>query len=232
MVIPEAVLTTYWHLASRLLIAFVIGGAIGFERELHGRPAGLRTHMLVCLGACLMTVVDAQLSDKTQGRIAAQIVTGVGFLGAGTILRSNSGDNVHGLTTAASLWCVAGMGIAVGYGGVEIWLAVTTAAIVLLTLTLINTLEKVAIHHRKERSVVIFLQSPDEASASNASSKVINSFASLGVKVRSVRTDNVDDNPRKKVVHFDLKIPDDVTSDQVILALSGNAEITQCDWES
>lgn len=108
----------------KLLIASVLGGIIGWERERRGRPAGLRTHILVCVGVTLMMVVSEHIFEKYKtfasdsiirvdpARIAAQVVTGIGFLGAGTIMRLKT--TVRGLTTAASLWVVAGIGLAVG----------------------------------------------------------------------------------------------------------------------
>ncbi|KKO20157.1 MAG: hypothetical protein DCC43_06085 [Candidatus Brocadia sp.] len=108
----------------KLLIATVLGGIIGWERERRGRPAGLRTHILVCIGVTLMMVVSEHIFEKYKAlaadsiirvdpaRIAAQVITGIGFLGAGTILRFKT--TVRGLTTAASLWVVAGIGLAVG----------------------------------------------------------------------------------------------------------------------
>jgi putative Mg2+ transporter-C (MgtC) family protein len=110
----------------RLLIAAILGGVIGWERERRGRPAGLRTHLLVCIGVTLMMLVSEHIFVNYQGykndsilridpaRIAAQVVTGIGFLGAGTIIRSRA--SIRGLTTAASLWLVAGIGLAVGSG--------------------------------------------------------------------------------------------------------------------
>jgi putative Mg2+ transporter-C (MgtC) family protein len=105
----------------RLLVAILLGGAIGYEREVGGKPAGLRTHALVCLGSTLFMLVSIRSPDffpgvgpVDPGRIAAQVVTGVGFLGAGTILRA--GGSVRGLTTAASIWAVAAIGLAIGVG--------------------------------------------------------------------------------------------------------------------
>jgi len=104
--------------AVRLLIATGLGGLIGLQRELSGKPAGLRTNMLICLGAALVTHVSlalpARLGIGDPARIAAQIITGIGFLGAGTIMRSRHA--VHGLTSAATIWVVAAVGLAVGAG--------------------------------------------------------------------------------------------------------------------
>jgi putative Mg2+ transporter-C (MgtC) family protein len=116
---------SHWELSLRLLLAVGLGGALGVERELRDHEAGFRTHMLVCLGSAIFTVVSAYgfedflnsgeavvRADPT--RIAAQIVTGIGFLGAGAIIRD--GMNVRGLTTAANLWVVAAIGICCGAG--------------------------------------------------------------------------------------------------------------------
>ena len=109
--------------AIRLVVAAAAGMAIGIERERREQAAGLRTHMLVAVGACLFTIVSAYgfegvdaggLVATDPSRVAAQIVTGIGFLGAGAILRE--GLSVRGLTTAASLWVVAAIGMAVGLG--------------------------------------------------------------------------------------------------------------------
>jgi putative Mg2+ transporter-C (MgtC) family protein len=99
----------------RLAMSAGIGAAIGYEREHMSRPAGLRTNMMVCIGSALITMVSMYaLSSGDPGRIAAGIVTGIGFLGAGTIFKNK--DQVVGLTTAATLWTVAALGMAVGAG--------------------------------------------------------------------------------------------------------------------
>ncbi len=102
----------------RLIIATVLGGAIGLQRELSGKPAGLRTNLLICLGACLFTQLSIDLQHVLNlgdpARIAAQILPGIGFIGAGTIIQSR--HVVHGLTSAATIWVVAGVGMAAGAG--------------------------------------------------------------------------------------------------------------------
>jgi putative Mg2+ transporter-C (MgtC) family protein len=126
-------------IAIRLAVAAVAGMAIGFERERQQHAAGLRTHMLVSVGACLFTLVGVYGFDAVSGaatapsdpsRVAAQVVTGVGFLGAGAILRE--GVTVRGLTTAASLWVVAAIGTAVALG--MFWATGVAGAITLLSL--------------------------------------------------------------------------------------------------
>lgn len=121
----------------RLLAAALFGAAIGLEREFHGHQAGMRTHMLVSLGSAIFTVLSIYGFPKVDGtgvtdpsRISAQIVTGIGFLGAGAIIKF--GTNVRGLTTAASLWVVASIGLAAGTGAY--FLAVVGTAIAILSL--------------------------------------------------------------------------------------------------
>jgi putative Mg2+ transporter-C (MgtC) family protein len=117
------------ELALRLIIAVVLGSLIGLERELARRPAGLRTHALVCLGACLFTAVSVY-SFSMDAKIAAAIVTGIGFIGAGNIIATRG--QIRGITTAASLWAVAGVGIAVGVGSYVLSTVATFLAIVIL----------------------------------------------------------------------------------------------------
>ncbi len=114
-------------MAARTILAAVLGGLIGFERERHGREVGIRTYAAVALGACVFGLVSAHVigaADPT--RIAAQVVTGVGFLGAGVILHERG--RIAGLTTAATIWATASVGLAVAYG--MYLLGVLTAAIV------------------------------------------------------------------------------------------------------
>lgn len=116
----------------RLLIAAVLGSLVGYERERMGKPAGVRTHGMVSLGAALFTLVSVHGFGGAgdPARVASQIVTGVGFLGAGAILRERG--NVHGLTTAASLWVTAALGTAVGVGMEIMSLAATVLVFLLL----------------------------------------------------------------------------------------------------
>lgn len=117
-------------------MAALLSAAVGFERELTHKSAGLRTHMLVGLGAALFTIVGSIMGDT---RIAAQVVTGVGFLGAGAIFRE--GASVHGLTTAAGLWSVAAVGVSIGAGYLALAsLATGVALVVLLALKPIDEL--------------------------------------------------------------------------------------------
>ncbi|MEW6075921.1 MAG: MgtC/SapB family protein [Candidatus Omnitrophota bacterium] len=121
----------------RLVLATILGGFIGLERQFHRRSAGWRTHILVCLGSCLIMLTSLYIFDiyKSQvsldpARIAAGVVTGIGFLGAGAIIRDREG--VKGLTTAASVWLVAGIGLAVGCGFYTAGLVSTVIAVIVL----------------------------------------------------------------------------------------------------
>jgi putative Mg2+ transporter-C (MgtC) family protein len=124
----------------RLILAALLGAALGLEREYHGKTAGLRTNTLITVGSALFTLISVRLSGNATDmtRIAAQIVTGVGFLGGGAILRSR--QSVHGLTTAATIWVDAAVGMAAAAG--EFGLAVGGAAIAMATLIGLEPLER------------------------------------------------------------------------------------------
>jgi putative Mg2+ transporter-C (MgtC) family protein len=128
------------ELVRRLLLAALIGGLIGAERELRRKSAGFRTNILIALGSAVFTILSITMSEKADPtRIAAQIVTGIGFLGAGAILRTGDRDRVHGLTTAATVWVNAALGIAAGAGSYR--LAITAAGITLAVLLILGPLE-------------------------------------------------------------------------------------------
>lgn len=129
----------------RLLLATLLSGLVGLEREVSGRAAGFRTHILVCVGSTLIMLTGLYLMDAMKGavqvdpaRMAGQVVSGIGFLGAGTIIQFR--DSVRGLTTAASLWTSAGIGLAIGAGFYVGALAAT--AIVLVVLLMLSRLEQ------------------------------------------------------------------------------------------
>jgi putative Mg2+ transporter-C (MgtC) family protein len=131
------------HYVLRLAFALLIGGLIGIEREIKGKPAGMRTNMLMCTGSCLLMILSIEVARQSghqgdPGRIAAQVVTGIGFLGAGTIIRS--GVSVTGLTSAATLWFVAALGLVIGTG--DFALALAAALVILTILTLLVRIER------------------------------------------------------------------------------------------
>ena len=155
LTIPEIIL--------RLGIAMLFGGAIGFERQYKNRPAGMRTHILVCMGACIIALIQVEIASGAQlagtirsdeARLIAQVVSGVGFLGAGTIIVTK--QSVTGLTTAASLWAIAGLGIAIGMGYYSIaiisFIGIAIALTVVKRVIHVPTTKKLEIQfiHRKE----------------------------------------------------------------------------------
>ncbi len=142
--------------ALKFLVASLCGGAIGMERETTGKPAGLRTSIVVCLGSMLFTQMSAaigQASGGDGGRIAAQIVSGIGFLGAGVILHERRGG-VKGVTTAAMIWLIAALGMMIG-GGYLITAMAVTAATVLMLLTLRRLEIRVRRQHARRASFII-----------------------------------------------------------------------------
>jgi putative Mg2+ transporter-C (MgtC) family protein len=132
------------EIAARLLLSCVLGGLVGIERERNKRPAGFRTHILVCIGSALVMLSNLYIFEKYRhvanidpARLGAQVISGIGFLGAGTILKE--GVTVKGLTTAASLWAVAGIGLAIGIG--FYFGAVAATVFVLITLVVFSRFE-------------------------------------------------------------------------------------------
>lgn len=142
----------------RLVVSLLLGGIIGYERERDAQPAGLRTHMILTLGACLAMILSVNVSalrNTDPTRIAAQVISGIGFLGAGAILRY--GFNIKGLTTATSLWSMAVVGLAVGYGYYLV--GIVTTGLMLLTLTVINIIENRFIRNSTMHSIVVDIKS-------------------------------------------------------------------------
>jgi putative Mg2+ transporter-C (MgtC) family protein len=155
----------YGESVLRLILAAGLGGIIGLEREASGKPAGFRTNILICAGAALITDVSVSIARDVElpggfradpGRIAAQVVSGVGFLGAGTIIRSRG--SVTGLTTAATLWVVAAIGIAVGAAAYAV--AVTGTALVMLALGLLGRFEARLLRRRPTSRVLRIVLEP------------------------------------------------------------------------
>lgn len=150
-----------WELLLRLTLSCVLGGVIGYERQSRRKSAGLRTNILVCLGSCLIMVLSEAIYQQVEGktnadpaRLAAQVVSGIGFLGAGTIMKE--GLTVKGLTTAACLWVVAGVGLAVGagfYSG-----ALFSTALVFGTLGILSRLDDWVVH---EKNLSISIETVD-----------------------------------------------------------------------
>lgn len=159
-----------WELLIRIVVALIIGLVVGVEREYKNRPAGMRTHVLVCLGACVAALIEVKLRGEIArmavpgvgiqvGVICAAAVVGIGFLGAGTIFTAQR--KIVGLTTAASLWCVACLGLAAGLG--YYWIAGAGVACVMVTLLMmqrivhVNTMKKVEIKFVNRTETLAFI---------------------------------------------------------------------------
>ena len=157
---------TYLAVVIRLLAAVIIGGLLGLERELKNRAAGLRTYMLVCTGACLIMLTNqyifqtANVGDPV--RMGAQVISGIGFLGAGTIIVTRR-NRIKGLTTAAGLWTAAGVGLAIGVGFYEA--AVIGAVAISFVMILMQKLDKSM--RRKSRRIEIYVEISAQLSLGN-----------------------------------------------------------------
>jgi len=195
-----------WELFLRLVLSCVLGGIIGYERQSRRKSAGLRTNVLVCLGSCLIMVMSVELYQAVEGktnadpaRLAAQVVSGIGFLGAGAIMKE--GLSVTGLTTAACLWVVAGVGLAVGagfYAG-----ALISTALVFVTLGSLSRLDDWVDHEKNLSLNIHTVDRPGQLM------RISRCLEDLQLRVRGVKVkadeDEVDDNGEKSM-YIDLEI--------------------------
>ena len=211
---------------ARLSLAAVLGGAIGFERELRDREAGLRTHLLVCLGSALFTIVSAygfrdfltsgdQVIRADPTRIAAQIVTGIGFLGAGAIIRQ--GLSVRGLTTAATLWVAAAIGIAAGagyYPGAVLGTVVTLIALWPLRIAAYQVFERL---RPEERSIVVDLREGTKAT------QLIEALERAHARIEHFQ---LEDEPDRRIVTLTLDTP----SEKLLTELADLEFVQGVEW--
>ena len=214
----------------RLALAAVLGGLIGVERELREREAGLRTHLLVALGSALFTIVGAYgfneflnsgapvvRADPT--RIAAQIVTGIGFLGAGAIIRQ--GLSVRGLTTAATLWVVAAVGLAAGAGYYSV--AVITTALVLIALYPLRLIAyKIIVRFRPEDGRLL-VQLP----AGSSPGEVIDEVERLGARLASLDVSQEGDRRR---LELDVVLPRETNQTRVVTRIAELDNVLEVRW--
>jgi putative Mg2+ transporter-C (MgtC) family protein len=211
----------------RLVVAALLGAAIGLERELREREAGLRTHILVCVGSALFTLVSAygfnefvrqgQTVDPT--RIAAQIVTGIGFIGAGAIIRR--GLSVRGVTTAATLWVVAAIGIAAGAGYYTAAVIATVVAIIMLE-PLGFVAARAGLRSRGvRRRLVVDLDGEGSAAA------VFEALEELGVRVESF---DRDESERGRRLSAQVEVPRAIESEVVIGRLAMLGHVAGARW--
>jgi putative Mg2+ transporter-C (MgtC) family protein len=123
-------ITIYFEEAAQVSVAFIIGAVIGLEREFRSKPAGFRTMIIICVGACLYTILSKEAGPASSDRIASNIVTGIGFIGAGVIFKE--GITVNGLTTAALIWVTAALGMAIGYHNYPLAIVVSIMVVIVL----------------------------------------------------------------------------------------------------
>ena len=215
----------------RLALAAALGGAVGIEREIREREAGFRTHLLVALGSALFTIVSAYgfhaflssganvvRADPT--RIAAQIVTGIGFLGAGAIIRQ--GLSIRGLTTAATLWVVAAIGLAVGagyYGG-----ALITTAIVLLALWPLRLLAYAVLRRFRPEDGRLLVELP----AGESPGAVIDEVERAGARLQSIEVSQEGDRRR---LRLDVVLPAGTKVPALVARVADVAHVAEVRWD-
>lgn len=205
----------YLELLLRLLLAGILGGVIGYERQHTNRPAGFRTHILVCIGSALVMVTSEfiferyhTVSNMDPARLGAQVISGIGFLGAGTIIRD--GVNIRGLTTAASLWAVSCVGIAAGIGFYEGAIAAT----LLIFLTLI-VLKRAEIRFVRKKSLKAFLIESENLTGQIG--KVTGVFEGLGLEIKNIELTNKAEE--SLVLRLVARIPDSRSKKQALDSL-------------
>ena len=212
--------TVSLELVLRLFISALFGGLIGLERETLKRPAGLRTHILVSVGSALLMLVSIGLvapfagtpnTNLDPGRIAAQVVSGIGFLGAGTILRH--GASIKGLTTAASLWVSAAIGLAVG-GGFYL-VAVVTTVIVMIALVVLRSLEYHILPGRAFEEINVVVED-----VPGVIGRVTSLMGRRGVDIRSIEVEERVDSATM-VLHLVVDLPDTLS----MRALAGEVAV-------
>lgn len=197
----------------RLILASILGGLIGLDRESTNRPAGFRTHILVSIGSALMMMISIDNSKygADASRIAAQVISGIGFLGAGTIMRT--GTNIEGLTTAASLWVCAGIGLATGNGYYVG--AVVTTGIVLFFLRNSKTFEKTLLKSSFKNIEIIGL------TRSGLIGDIGTLFGKYHIIIKDISIISLEEGDvSKEELHFTLKLPHNMDLNRIIQELT------------
>ncbi|MBM7568267.1 MgtC/SapB family protein [Paenibacillus sacheonensis] len=215
---------SYWELTLRLVLALVLGGLIGLERELGGHSAGFRTHILVCLGSAAIVLLSmygfSEFSSDPNvrldpARLAAQVISGIGFLGAGTILRT--GITVSGLTTAASLWVVAAIGLTAGAG--FYYGAAVLTLLVVVSLFVLNKVEKKFSRAKRKRDLVLRVNKD-----SSSLSRVVTELHRFGIGINKMIVENeeadISDRAEMLIVRLQLKLGPSRRFEDVIVALA------------
>jgi len=219
---------TDFIVTSRLLLAAFLSGLIGFEREYHGRAAGLRTHILLCVGSTLIMLTSMYLfeiySGKVlcdPGRIAAGVVTGIGFLGAGTIMRFRV--SVRGLTTAASLWVVSSIGLAVGLGMYSG--AIFTTVLTLVTLLFFSKLEYLFV--RRDWYRVLIIETRDMA---GQLFHIREELANYEVEIKDLEVEKSSE-PGNTVLRISLKLTTSQYDEEILAHMSRVEGVKKVKWE-
>ena len=219
-----------WEVALRLAVAAALTGAVGLERELRERAAGLRTHMLVGVGSALFTIISAYawgdfVFDRTQGtafdptRIAAQIVTGIGFLGAGVIIRQ--GLSIRGVTTAAGLWVAAAIGMAVGAG---YWgAALIGTGVVLVGLGPLRMAEGWVVRRRREGGTLEIDLRPEEPLA-----PVLSVLEGRRARVSKI---HLEEEETGRELRIEVRMPPGVSGRDLVEELTRLDEVTGVRWD-
>ncbi|VBB05445.1 mgtc/sapb protein signature [Lucifera butyrica] len=200
----------------RLVLACLLGGIVGYERQAKHKAAGLRTHILVCLGSCLIMFLSISIWKTTIGltkadpeRLAAQVVSGIGFLGAGSILTQKR--FITGLTTAASLWVVAGIGLAVGSGSFVS--AVATTVLAFLTLRILSRFEAAVIGSDCLMELcVVTVNRPGQIG------KISSSLGDMGIRIRDIRMESQEEQKNLSIT-FSLSLPPQLQPSDVLTNL-------------
>jgi len=218
-----------WVIVFRLVLSAVLSGIVGFEREFHGRAAGFRTHILLCVGSTLIMLTSIHIFDVYSSRVpidparlAAGVVTGIGFLGAGTIMRYKA--SVRGLTTATSLWVVAGIGLAVGsglyFGGIF------TTIIAVVALMFFSRLEHVMI--RKDWYKTVIIETKDGVEQLK---KIRETLSEYGSEINDFEVDRSEDGTNM-ILKFDLKLSTNKYNVQLIQDIARLEGIRSVKWEA
>jgi putative Mg2+ transporter-C (MgtC) family protein len=215
---------THFEITVRLLLSALLGGLIGLEREWNNHAAGLRTHILVCIGSTaimllsiygfseFVTVANVRTDPA---RLAAQVITGIGFLGAGAIMRT--GSSVSGLTTAASIWVVAAIGLCVGAG--FFYVAFLSTVLVFLILFVLNKVERLLMWHRRRHEIVIKILDQPQVLG-----RIATKFGEQGIQIVSLQMIPVDSSHEKEPMislmelRFSIKAKN---QEKLLLALDG-----------
>lgn len=221
---------TYEVIALRIVAAIIIGGIIGYGREKNNRPAGFRTHILVCLGAAIISLIQdglrlnimeearrdplvATVIKTDLGRLGAQVVSGIGFLGAGSIMRERG--TVGGLTTAAGIWATGCIGLAIGWGFYQITFIATAAVIVTLI-----TLKKLEVSWIAKRTIARVLVEHKEGLSGESIAKISEYFKEEGIKILGVSKDE-----EERTALFTIRVKRNLKVSEILMAIAGNKEV-------